>query len=129
MLLFLQMTAEFLIVVSTPSSNNAPPTIVGPHEVIYVSPGSSLTRPLTITDPDTIMGVQLHPLPPQPQGVRLEGPTVRGPNTAEASIHWQPSSTQLGTHMLCFLASDHYSTRSPPTCLIVVVTREFEEVS
>ena len=74
------------------------------------------------------MGVNLSSVAPLPWGVAVEGPTMRGPNTAEARIQWQPTAGQLGVHILCVEAADHYGTNSPPTCFVVMVAREFIEV-
>ena len=74
------------------------------------------------------MGVALRPLPPQPKDVRTEV-TIRGPNTAEGRIQWQPTEGEEGVHVLCFEASDRHGDKSPPTCLVVVVGSEFVEVS
>ena len=73
------------------------------------------------------MGVALRPLPPQPKGVRTEV-TIRGPNTAEGRIQWQPTEGEEGVHVLCYEASDRHGDKSPPTCLVVVVESEFVEV-
>ena len=47
----------------------------------------------------------------------------------EFSFQWTPSEEQVGTHILCFVVMDHQHAKSPPTCLVVVVTGQFEEVS
>lgn len=119
----------------TPPSDNSPPAIAGPspyllpHDVIYTAPNSSLVLSLSLTDQDTVMGVAFRPLAPQPEGVTVEGPTVRGGNMAEVLIRWLPMEAQLGTHMLCYEAVDYQGAKSPPTCLIVMVAEEYMEVS
>lgn len=126
------MASEVQFVVTPSLSSNSPPSLAMPlpllpHDVSYTAPGSNLSINLTLTDPDTIMGVTLDPFL-LPMGAWIDGPTMRGARTAEASINWEPTDDQRGTHILCFEVVDHTRTKSAPNCMVVVVIRGFQEV-
>ena len=125
-----------MVIVTTPTpSTNAPPTILGPsplplpHDVIYASPESPASLNLTVSDPNTLLGMYLDPVTPLPPGARIEGPMAWGQGSVEFRFLWEePSEDEVGSHILCFTARDSYQAKSPPTCLVVVVTRQFEQV-
>ena len=113
--------------------SNAPPSILMPtpllpHDVTYTSPDEPISINLVLSDMPTILGVGLSPTDTLPDGVLVVGPVMREPTMAEARIQWQPTSKQLGTHIMCFVATDNSQAKSPPTCLVVIVTNGFEEV-
>jgi hypothetical protein len=80
-----------------------------------------------VSDSETtsMLGITCATVVPTP-GITMDV-VIRGA-TAEASVQWQPTESQEGVHIVCFVASDRCQAKSPPTCLVVVVTRGFEEV-
>lgn len=111
---------------------NTPPAILAPsppyipHDLLYTSPDTMVSINLTLSDPDSSMlGISCALLIQTP-GTSVEV-TIRGA-TAEANVQWLPTEAQEGIHILCFVATDRCQAKSLPTCLVVIVTREFGEV-
>ena len=133
----LQVAAELQIMVVISVTSNSPPSILLPshlllpHNVVYASPNASTAINLTYHDSDTALAMTVSLLLPPfpPSWVVVRRPVLTGARVCEAAILLEPTEDQLGSHILCFEASDNRQEKSAPTCVVVVVIIALIEVS